>query len=95
MKGTFLSGREDFDADFVMRFEFLLVFEQDLYLRYDWLLILGAVLMFLFLVLVKSEKVGVLLSSCEAFEVRYFFIDDSLRFKASRHALDDILSDDY
>ena len=51
--------------------------------------------MFLFLVLVKSEKVGVLSLSCEAFEVRYFFIDDSLRFKASRRALDDILSDDY
>ena len=35
VKGTFLSIPEDFDVDFVMRFEFLLAFEQDLYLRND------------------------------------------------------------
>ena len=35
LKGTFLSIPEDFDVDFVMRFEFLLAFEQDLYLRND------------------------------------------------------------
>ena len=34
-KGTFLSRPKDFEVDFVMRFEFLLVFELDLSLRYD------------------------------------------------------------
>ena len=66
-KGAFLSKPKDFEVDFVMRFDFSLVFELDLCLRYDWLLILVAVCMFFCLALPKSEKVEAFLFSLVAF----------------------------